>query len=262
MYTDYETLRIEKENRILWIYLNRPEKLNVLNMEMLNELMDAMDKAEKDKEVRCVVLIGEGERAFCAGADLKMLSELDPQGALKLSEIGHRLMKKIESLRVPVIAAINGYALGGGFELALACDFRVASENAQMGSPEVNLGIIPGWGATQRLARMIGLSRAMEILVLGERIPASKALEMGLVHKVVSPDKLKEEVKSFAERISEGPTIAQGLIKRVLNIGTQVPTDMGLELEKHAFSVVFSTEDAKEGLKAFLSKRKPEFKGR
>ncbi len=262
MYTDYETLRVEKEDGVLWVYLNRPEKLNVMNMTMLHELSDVVDKAEKDEDVRCVVLIGEGEKAFCAGADLKMLSELDPQGALKLSQIGHRLMRKIGSLRVPVIAAINGYALGGGFELALACDFRIASENAQFGSPEVNLGVIPGGGATQRLARMIGLSRAMEILMLGKRISASKALELGLVHRVVPMEKLKDEVKALARRISEGPTIAQGLIKRVVNIGTQVPLDTGLELEKHAFSVVFSTEDAKEGLQAFLSKKKPKFKGK
>lgn len=262
MYTNYETLRVEKEKGVLWVYLNRPDKLNVFNMKMLKELSDVMDKVEEDKEVKCVVITGEGEKAFCAGADLGLLSKLDSQGALELSEIGQRLMKKIESLRVPVIAAINGYALGGGFELTLACDFRISVENAQLGNPEVKLGIIPGWGATQRLARIIGLSRAMEFLMFGDRISASEALDMGLVHKVVPQEKLREEVMSLAERIAEGPTIAQSLIKRVLIFGSQVPIDVGLELEKHAFSAVFSTEDAKEGLQAFLSKRKPEFKGK
>jgi len=262
MHTNYETLRVEKEEGILWVYLNRPDKLNVFNMKMLKELSDVMNKVDEDREVKCVVITGEGEKAFCAGADLGLLSKLDSQGALELSEIGHRLMKKIESLRVPVIAAINGYALGGGFELALACDFRIAAENTQLGNPEVKLGIIPGWGATQRLARIIGLSRAMEFLMFGDRISASEALDMGLVHKVVPQEKLREEVMSLAKRIVEGPTIAQGLIKRVLIFGSQVPLDVGLELEKHAFSTVFSTEDAKEGLQAFLSKRKPEFKGK
>jgi len=262
MYTDYETLRLEKEKGVLWIYLNRPDKLNVFNMKMLKELSDAMDRVEEDEEVKCVVITGEGERAFCAGADLGLLSKLDPRGALKLSEIGQRLMRKIERLRVPVIAAINGYALGGGFELALACDFRIAAENSQLGNPEVKLGIIPGWGATQRLARIIGLSKAMEFLMLGDSVPASKALDMGLVHKVVPQEKLREEVMSLAERIAEGPTIAQGLIKRVLIFGSQVPIDEGLELEKHAFGFVFSTEDAREGILAFLSKKKPEFKGK
>ncbi len=262
MYTNYETIKVEKKEGILWIYLNRPDKLNVFNMKMLEELSDVMNRIEDDEGVRCVIITGEGERAFCAGADLEMLSKLDPQGAWKLSEIGQRLMNKIESLRVPVIAAINGYALGGGLELALACDFRVATENAQLGNPEVKLGIIPGWGATQRLARIVGLSRAMEILMLGERISALEALKMGLVHKVVPEEKLEEEVASLARIIAKGPTIAQSLIKRVLNLGSQVPLNVGLELERQAFSILFSTEDAKEGLQAFLSKRKPVFKGK
>ncbi|RLG42701.1 MAG: crotonase [Thermoproteota archaeon] len=262
MYTDYRTLRVERERGIVWIYLNRPDKLNAFNIDMLKELSELVDEINEDREVKCVVITGEGEKAFCAGADLEVLSKLDSLGALEFSEIGQKLMKKIEGLRVPVIAAINGYALGGGFELALACDFRIAAEDAQLGSPEVKLGIIPGWGATQRLARLIGLSRAMELLMLGERIPASKALEIGLVHKVVPKEKLRDEVRALAERIVEGPAVAQALIKRTLILGSQVPLDVGLELEKHAFSAVFSTEDAKEGLNAFLSRRKPEFKGK
>ncbi len=262
MSTSYETIRLEKKRGILWIYLNRPEKLNSFNMKMLEELSDAIKGVEKDKDVRCVVITGEGEKAFCAGADLKILSTLDPKGAWKFSEIGQELMRRIENLPVPVIAAINGYALGGGFELALACDFRIASEDVQLGSPEVKLGIIPGWGATQRLSRIVGLSRAMELIMLGDRINAERALKMGIVHKVVPKDKLKEEVMFFAEILSKGPPIAQSLIKRVLRIGSGLPLEEGLELEKQAFSIVFSTEDAKEGITAFLSKRKPEFKGK
>jgi len=257
----YETIKIEREENIVWITLNRPHRLNAFNDVLVEELSEALDTVEKDPSVRCVIITGEGDRAFSAGADITAFPKATPVKAEEFSRGGQKVFSKIEEMSKPVIAAINGYALGGGLELALACDFRIASEHAELGSPEINLGIIPGWGGTQRLVRIVGLRNAKRLVMLGERIKADEALKMGLVDKVVPFEKLREEAKALAKRLAEGPPIAMKYAKHALNFGSQVPLDVGLRLEATLMALLFSTQDVKRGIEAFMSKRKPEFKG-
>ena len=258
----YETIKVEREESILWIILNRPHRLNAFNDVLLEELGDVLDTAEKDPSIRCVVIMGEGDRAFSAGADVTMFPKATPTKAEEFSRFGQKIFGKIEKMPKPVIAAINGFALGGGLELALACDFRVAAEHAELGSPEIVLGLIPGWGGTQRLTRIVGLAKAKEMIMLGDRIKAEDALKIGLVHKIVHYDKLREEVKALATKLAEGPPIAMKYAKYAINFGTQVPLEVGLRLEASLMGLVFSTEDLKEGVEAFMSRRKAEFKGK
>ena len=257
----YETIKIERDEDILWITLNRPHRLNAFNETMIRELSEALDKAEEDPGVRCVIIIGEGDRAFSAGADLTMFPRLSPVQAVEASRLGQEVFSKIESMTKPVIAAINGYCLGGGLELAMACDFRIAAEHAELGNPEIRLGIIPGWGATQRMIRLVGLAKAKELIMLGDRIPAEEALKIGLVNKVVPFEDLRSEARAFAKKLCEGPPVALRYAKMLLNFGTQVPLDIGQRLEATSFGVIFTTKDMREGIEAFMSKRKPEFKG-
>lgn len=258
----YETIKIEREQSILWIILNRPHRLNAFNDVLMEELSDVLDTTEKDPSIRCVVITGEGDRAFSTGADLTMFSKATPVKAEEFSRSGQKLFGRIEEMPKPVIAAINGYALAGGLELALACDFRVAAEHAELGSAEILRGLIPGWGGTQRLVRIVGLARAKEMIMLGNRLKADEALKIGLVHKVVHYEKLRDEVRELATKLSEGPPIAMKYAKNALNFGTQVPLDVGLRLEASLMGLTFSTEDLKEGVEAFMSKRKAEFKGK
>jgi enoyl-CoA hydratase/carnithine racemase len=181
----YETIKVKREESTLWIILNRPHRLNSFNDILIEELGDMLDTAEKDPSVKCVAIIGEGDRAFSAGADVTMFPKATPVKAEEFSRRGQKTFGKIEEMTKPVVAAINGFALGGGLELALACDFRVAAEHAELGSPEITLGLIPGWGGTQRLARIVGLAKAKEMVMLGIRLKADEALKIGLVHKVV-----------------------------------------------------------------------------
>ena len=257
----YETIAVEKEDGILWITLNRPHRLNTMTSEMCDEIAYALGEAEADKDVKCVVFTGAGDRAFSAGADVTSFAGFTPITAVDISAKGHELTKKVESISKPVIAMINGFCLGGGLELALACDFRIAAEHAEFGSPEIKLGLIPGWGGTQRLARTIGLARAKELIMIGDRIPASEALRIGLINRVVPMQKLKEETKSFAQKLVDGPPIALKFAKHALNFGTQVPLDIGFKVEAEAFGMVSTTKDLMEGVSAFIEKRKPEFKG-
>ncbi|MCF8885022.1 MAG: enoyl-CoA hydratase/isomerase family protein [Nitrososphaerota archaeon] len=259
--TGYETIKIEREENIAWIILNRPHRLNALNDVMMEELADALITVEKDPGVRCVVITGEGDRAFSAGADITAFPKVTPVLAEEFSRKGQKVFTMIEEMSKPVIAAINGYALGGGLELALACDFRIASEHAELGSPEINLGIIPGWGGTQRLVRIVGLRNAKRLVMLGERIKADEALQIGLVDKVVPFEKLREEAKALAKKFAEGPPIALKYAKYALNFGTQVPLEVGLRLESSLMALLFSTNDVKRGIEAFMSRSKPEFKG-
>jgi len=258
----YETVKIEREQNTLWIILNRPHRLNSFNDVLIEELADALDTAEKDPSIRCVVIIGDGDRSFSAGADVTMFLKATPVKAEEFSRAGQSVFGKIEQMSKPVIAAINGFALGGGLELAIACDFRVAAEHAELGSPEIGLGLIPGWGGTQRLVRLIGLPRAKELVMLGTRLKADEALRIGLVNKVVHFEKLKDETRSMAQKISDGPPVAMKYAKHALNFGTQVPLEAGLRLEASMMGLAFSTEDLKEGVEAFMSRRKAEFKGR
>jgi len=253
---------MEREESTLWIILNRPHRLNTFNEVLLEELADVLDTAEKDPSVKCLVITGEGDRSFSAGLDLTMVPKATPVRAEEVSRAGQKLFGRIEEIPKPVIAAINGFALGGGLELALACDFRIAAEHAELGSPEINIGIIPGWGGTQRLVRNVGLTKAKEMVMLGNALKADEALKIGLVNKVVHYDKLKEETAALAKRLCEEPPIALKYAKHALNFGSQVPLDVGLRLESGLLALLFSTEDLKEGLEAFMSKRKPEFKGK
>jgi enoyl-CoA hydratase/3-hydroxyacyl-CoA dehydrogenase len=259
---EYETVKMEREESTLWIILNRPHRLNTFNEVLMEELADALDTAEKDPSVKCLVITGEGDRSFSAGLDLTMVPKATPVKAEEVSRAGQKLFGRIEEIPKPVIAAINGFALGGGLELALACDFRIAAEHAELGSPEINIGIIPGWGGTQRLVRNVGLTKAKEMVMLGNALKADEALKIGLVNKVVHYDKLKEETAALAKRLCEEPPIALKYAKHALNFGSQVPLDVGLRLESGLLALLFSTEDLKEGLEAFMSKRKPEFKGK
>jgi enoyl-CoA hydratase/3-hydroxyacyl-CoA dehydrogenase len=258
----YETVKLERDQSTLWIILNRAHRLNAFNDVLIEELGDALDTAEKDPTVKCVVITGEGDRAFSAGADVTMFSKATPVKAEEFSRAGQKTFSKIEEMSKPVIAAINGYALGGGLELAMACDFRVAAEHAELGNPEISLGLIPGWGGTQRLVRLIGLPRAKEIIMLGTRLKAEEALKIGLVNKIVNYEKLKDEVREMANKLAEGPPVAMKYAKHAVNFGTQVPLEAGLRLEASLMALSFSTEDLKEGVEAMMAKRKAEFKGK
>jgi enoyl-CoA hydratase/3-hydroxyacyl-CoA dehydrogenase len=262
MSKEFETIKVERENSVLWITLNRPHRMNAFNDILLTELKDILETAEEDTSVRCIVITGEGDRAFSAGADITMFPKATPVKAEAFSRLGQKIFGKVEEIPKPVVASINGFALGGGLELALACDFRVAAEHAELGSPEISLGLIPGWGGTQRLVRAIGLYRAKEIIMLGKRLKADEAVQLGLLTKVVHYDELKQTSGELAKTLSEGPPVAMKYVKQALNFGTQVPLEAGLRLESSLMGLSFSTEDLKEGVEAFMSRRKPEFKGK
>src|SRR3990170_437851 len=227
----YESILTKKEEGIGWITLNRPHRLNALTSDMIDEIQSALDDYEKDEEIKCIVFTGAGDRAFSAGADVTTFIGLTPTTALDASLKGQKLFSRLEKIRKPVIASLNGYALGGGLEMALACDFRLASENAEFGQPEIKLGLIPGWGGTQRLARIVSLARAKELIMLGERLSADEAAKIGLISKVVPKEQLRDETVALAKKFVEGPPIALGLAKEMLNFGTQVPLDVGLRME-------------------------------
>jgi len=259
----YENLKIEREQNTLWIILNRAHRLNAFNDVLIEELGDALDTAEKDQSIKCVVIMGDGDRAFSAGADVTMFPKVTPVKAEEFSRSGQKVFGKIEEMSKPVIAAINGFALGGGLELAMACDFRIAAEHAELGSPEISLGLIPGWGGTQRLARLVGLSKAKEMIMIpGMKLKAEEALKAGLVNKIVHFEKLREEATALAQKLADGPPVAMKYAKHALNFGTQVPLEAGLRIEAGLMGLTFSTEDLKEGVEALFSKRKAEFKGK
>lgn len=255
------TLIIRKEDKVAWIILNRPKKLNALNQELLDELSRSLDELEKDDSVRVIVLTGSG-KAFSAGADITGFSGVNPVKAYIFSRKFQEILDKIEKLAKPVIAGINGYALGGGLELAMACDLRFASKNAILGQPEINLGLIPGAGGTQRLSKLIGLGRARELIYTGENIDAVEARKIGLVNRVTSHEMFEVELRSYAAKLAEKPPIALMMAKHAINYGYDLPTYIGEALESSNFAVLFSTEDLIEGVSAFLSKRRPVFKGK
>ncbi len=256
----YKTLLVEIDNSICIITINRPDKLNALNKEVFNDLNAAIDDVYKNPEIKSAIITGAGTKAFVAGADISEFLELDLLEATELSARGHKVFDKIENSPKPIVAAVNGFALGGGCELALACHFIYASENAKFGQPEVNLGLIPGYGGTQRLTQLVGRNLAMELLMSGNMISAKEAMEIGVVNKVFPPEELLPKTKEILSLIqSKAPVAVSKLIECVNNFDH---TQQGYDLEIKKFGECFATEDAKEGASAFLEKRKPNFKGK
>jgi enoyl-CoA hydratase len=258
----YENISLSVEEGIAILKVNRPKVLNALNRATLLEIQRALKELEKDPGVRVLIITGEGEKAFVAGADISEMAPMNPKEALEFSKLGHETLSLLEEFPCPVIAAVNGYALGGGLELVLACDIILASENARLGLPEVTLGICPGFGGTQRLPRLIGKARAKELIFTGEMIDAKKAYEYGIVNKVVPQDKLLDEAKEIARKIAKNGPLAVRTAKRLVEMGLETSLRNGETMEMEAWANLFATEDQKEGMRAFLEKRKPEFKAR
>jgi len=258
----YETITLVVENGVALITLNRPSVLNALSSTVLRELAHALDTIDADSAVRCAILTGAGEKAFAAGADISELNAL-PSGSAGAVQAkrGQALTLHIERLRVPVIAAVNGFALGGGCELAMACDIRIASDNAKFGQPEVNLGLVPGYGGTQRTTRLAGRGWAMYLCLTGEMIDASEALRIGLVQKVVPLAGLLDEAKRIAGVIASKAPLAIAATKRAIDEGAGLPLNEALALEALQFGLMIETDDFVEGTKAFLEKRKAQFTG-
>jgi enoyl-CoA hydratase len=258
---DYSQLLIEKNNGIATLTINSPRTMNALNSAVLGELECAFYELELDREVQVVVLTGAGEKAFVAGADIKEMSQMNAFEGHQFALKGQRVMLSLEKMTKPVIAAVNGYALGGGLELALACDFIYASEKAKLGFPEVTLGIMPGFGGTQNLARRIGSARANELIFTGKMLTAAKACEWGIVNEVCAPEELMQKALETAAVIAGVGTIGVGYAKDAIANGLNMSKEDGFRYEASLFGVLFATEDQKEGMAAFIEKRKAIFKG-
>ncbi|HXZ80565.1 MAG TPA: enoyl-CoA hydratase-related protein [Terriglobales bacterium] len=258
----YENLLFEKKNAIAYVTVNRPKVLNALNMATMEELRSAFTAIKNDPEVRVAILTGAGEKAFIAGADINELAKNNSVEAKQYTHRGQAVLDLIENLGKPVIACINGFALGGGCEIALACTMRFASENAKLGQPEVKLGIIPGYGGTQRLPRLVGKGRAMQLVLSGEMIPAQEAARMGLVNEVVAAAELIPRAEAVAHKIIANAPLAIEYAMEAVNRGMEMTLAEGLFLEATLFAVSCATEDKKEGTTAFLEKRAPQFRGK
>lgn len=260
--TTNRSILTESKERVGSLTINRPEQLNALNMETLAEIERSVRGFEEDRNVRVIVITGAGEKAFVAGADIKAMKEMTSAQADEFGHQGHSTMNAIESCNKPVIAAVNGYALGGGTELALACDFIYAAEEAIFGLPETTLGLFPGFGGTQRLAKNIGFSRAKEAIFTGRTFTAQEALEWGMVNVIVPRAELMKRVTAVAQKIAANAPIALSGAKKVMNEGRGMAINKALENERQQFTTIFKSEDHKEGLIAFLEKRKPNFQGK
>jgi enoyl-CoA hydratase len=259
----FETILVEHDGPVALITLNRPSVLNALNAQLLSELSDALTDLENDEEVRCVVITGAGTKAFAAGADIGELNALKNAGeGAEKARIGQAVTLQIERLKKPVIMAVNGFALGGGCELAMAGDIRIASENARFGQPEVNLGLIPGYGGSQRTTRLLGKGMAMFLCLSGDMIDAQLALQIGLVERIVPQDELLPAAKKLAQTISQKAPLAIQACKRAINTGAHLPISDALEVEALEFGTLVNTNDFKEGTAAFLEKRRAEWKGK
>jgi enoyl-CoA hydratase len=258
----YQTLLLDIKNNIAVVTLNRPDKLNALNAQTINDLDSVFSELKNNDDVYVVILTGSGEKAFVAGADIKELNKLDMISAKEFAEKGQAVFNKIEKFDKPVIAAVNGFALGGGCELSLACHIRIASENAKFGQPEVNLGIIPGYGGTQRLARLINTGRALEYILTADMIDADTAFRIGLVNKVYPQAELLDKAFEMAKKITSKGQQAIRLAVKAVNAVDEMSLKEGQNLEAGLFALCCGTEDFKEGTSAFLEKRKPEFKNK
>ncbi len=255
---NYKNILTEIRDNIGIIKINRPQQLNALNIQTIHELNDLIHLWSKDDKIKVIIITGEG-KSFVAGADIAEMKDMTKQQAIDFSEMGQKVFSLIESQEKPVIACVNGFALGGGCELAMACDIRVASDKAKFGQPEVNLGVIPGFAGTQRLARMVGTAKAKELILTGEIIDAQTALSIGLVNQVVPHDNLLDQTFKMAQKIaSKGPTAVR-LAKKVISRGIETDFATGSSFEVEAFGECFASGEAKEGMSAFLEKRKPEW---
>lgn len=260
--SQYSNIVVSEEEGIGFITLNRPEALNALNQKTLVELHSALVGCRDNDSIRVLIITGSGGKAFVAGADVKELMGLDSRSAKETSEFGQSVFNLIETFPKPVIAAINGFCLGGGCELAMACHIRIASENARLGQPEVKLGLIPGYGGTQRLPRLVGKGRALEMILSGEMVSAQQAEAMGLVNRVVKADELMETCRALAGKIRANASLAVQYSIEAVNIGLEMPLSEALALESNLFGLCGATEDMKEGTGAFVEKRQPVFKGK
>jgi len=258
----YENVTVAKEDGLGIVTINRPKALNALNSATLKELSLAFDEMAQAADVKVVILTGGGDRAFVAGADISEMVNYAPLEAEAFAALGQGVMFRIEKLPKPVIAAMHGFALGGGCELAMACDIRIASDKLKIGQPEVKLGVLPGFGGTQRLARLVGPGKAKEIIFSGDVYDAAEALRIGLVDRVVPFEKLVEETKKLAKTIASRGEVAVRLSKDAINSGMDVDIESGCMLERKAFGMCFASQDRVEGMKAFLEKREPKFTGK
>ncbi|MBD0319659.1 MAG: enoyl-CoA hydratase/isomerase family protein [Gemmatimonadetes bacterium] len=259
---EYSNVQLEVQDRIATLSVNRPDKLNALNEQTIRELGMAMEEIAGRDDVGGVILTGVGEKAFVAGADIAELVKMGPVDGIEVSRLGQRVFRSIELSRKPVIAAVNGFALGGGCELALACHLRIASENAQFGLPEVKLGIIPGYGGTLRLPRIVGKGRALELMLTAQFIKADEAYRIGLANKLVPQAELMDTARAMMKTILGNGPVALGLAIECTTRGMEMSVDDGLAMESNLFGLLASTDDMREGMSAFLEKRRAEFKGR
>ncbi len=257
----YKTIKLEVSEAIALLTFNQPEVLNALNPEMINEFHNALGDVHKMPEVKVLVLTGAG-KAFVAGADIRILQGLDPLGAKHFAQKGQAALFALEAMDVPIFACVNGFALGGGSEIAMACDFVCASVDAKLGQPEINLGVMPGFGGTQRLARLVGKGRAKELCMSGRMITAQEAFAMGLVTRIFPADTLMDETMEIARTIAEKGRVALRAVKHVIDDGFDIDLKAACALEADAFSICFASPDQKEGTTAFLEKRAPKFTGR
>ncbi len=258
----YTSLLCEQEEGVATVVINRAEVMNALNEQVFKELDRMFDELEADDRVKAVILTGSGKKSFAAGTDISQMQEMTTLEARKLALAVKAAQDKIASISKPVIAAVNGFALGGGCEVAMCCDFRIAAENARFGQPEITLGILPGGGGTQRLTHLVGLAKAKDLVLTGRIIDAREALEIGLVNKVVTADLLISEAKKLAGSLAEKSGFALNMAKAALNRSVSLDLDSGLDYEIECFAACFSTHDQKEGMAAFAKKRKPKFIGR
>jgi enoyl-CoA hydratase len=257
----YENLLLDREGAVVTVTVNRPQALNALNPATLWELQRCCEELRQDKTARCVVFTGAGERAFVAGADIAAMQQMSAIDGRRFALFGQGVMRQLELLPIPVVAAVNGFALGGGLELALACDIILAASTAKFGQPEINLGIIPGFGGTQRLARRIGVEAARRLIYTGEMIDAEEAWRLGLVSRVVLAAEVLPEAKRLAASLAAKAPVALQQAKAAINTGSDIDLDDGCRYEAEAFAVAFGTSDRAEGMRAFLEKRSPAFKG-
>jgi enoyl-CoA hydratase len=258
----FENLLVDVAGPVATVTVNRPRAMNSLSFDTLREMEEAFSALEKNAEIKVIILTGAGQKAFVAGGDISAMENMSPMEGRAFALLAQTLLNRIERFRKPVIAAVNGYALGGGCELAMSCDLRIAADTARFGQPEVNLGIIPGWAGTQRLPRLVGKGRALELLFTGDMIDAAEAHRIGLVNRVVPADELLEEARKLAEKIASKGQVAIGMIKEAVHNGLEMDSARAIGYEAELFALCFSTEDQKEGMNAFLNKRKAEFRDR